>query len=121
VANQIIVALTIEAVGEALVFASQAGADPVKVPGADGRLRSSRTEVLASMIKRTFDQLASGASKGLRGLSGRLTHCTNTTTQQLFSACCAVGRDGPLGHGQGSRSSPITRGLGTRTPAPDVR
>src|SRR5438132_9150485 len=31
VANQIIVALTIEAVGEALVFASKAGADPVKV------------------------------------------------------------------------------------------
>ena len=31
VANQIIVALTIEAVGEALVFASKAGADPSKV------------------------------------------------------------------------------------------
>ena len=31
VANQIIVALTIEAVGEALVFASKAGADPAKV------------------------------------------------------------------------------------------
>src|SRR6202040_3858324 len=31
VANQIIVALTIEAVGEALLFASRAGADPAKV------------------------------------------------------------------------------------------
>ena len=31
VANQIIVALTIEAVGEALVFASKAGADPARV------------------------------------------------------------------------------------------
>ena len=31
VANQIIVAITIEAVGEALVFASKAGADPAKV------------------------------------------------------------------------------------------
>jgi len=31
VANQIIVALTIEAVGEALLFASKAGADPAKV------------------------------------------------------------------------------------------
>lgn len=31
VANQIIVALNIEAVSEALVFASKAGADPVRV------------------------------------------------------------------------------------------
>ena len=31
VANQIIVALTIEAVGEALLFASKAGADPARV------------------------------------------------------------------------------------------
>jgi len=31
VANQIIVALTIEAVGEALLFASKAGADPALV------------------------------------------------------------------------------------------
>ena len=40
VANQIIVALTIEAVGEALLFASRAGADPAKVQaGIDGRVR----------------------------------------------------------------------------------
>ena len=40
VANQIIVALNIAAVGEALLFASKAGADPAKVrAGADGRLR----------------------------------------------------------------------------------
>lgn len=38
VANQIIVALNIEAVSEALLFASKAGADPVRAPGADGRL-----------------------------------------------------------------------------------
>ncbi|MEN1979292.1 NAD-binding protein [Escherichia coli] len=39
VANQIIVALNIEAVSEALLFASKAGADPVRVRrGADGRL-----------------------------------------------------------------------------------
>ncbi len=38
VANQIIVALNIEAVSEALLFASKAGADPVRVPSADGRL-----------------------------------------------------------------------------------
>jgi 2-hydroxy-3-oxopropionate reductase len=40
VANQIMVALTIEAVSEALLFASKAGADPAKVrAGADGRPR----------------------------------------------------------------------------------
>ena len=40
VANQIIVALTIEAVGEALLFASKAGADPSQsTAGTDGRLR----------------------------------------------------------------------------------
>ncbi len=39
VANQIIVALNIEAVSEALVFASKAGADPVRVPGVNGRVR----------------------------------------------------------------------------------
>jgi len=57
VANQIIVALTIEAVGEALVFASKAGADPAKVRQAlMGGLASSRIlEVHGErMIKRTF-------------------------------------------------------------------
>src|SRR3546814_16812155 len=43
VANQIVVALTIEAVAEALVFASKAGADPAKVRQAlMGGLASSR-------------------------------------------------------------------------------
>ena len=58
VANQIIVALTIEAVGEALVFASKAGADPAKVRQAlMGGFASSRIlEVHGErMIKRTFD------------------------------------------------------------------
>src|SRR5436309_12408618 len=58
VANQIIVALTIEAVGEALLFASKAGADPVKVREAlMGGFASSRIlEVHGErMIKRTFD------------------------------------------------------------------
>jgi 2-hydroxy-3-oxopropionate reductase len=36
----VIVAMTIEAVGEALLFAAKAGADPARVrPGLDGRLR----------------------------------------------------------------------------------
>lgn len=58
VANQIIVALNIEAVAEALVFASKAGADPAKVRQAlMGGFASSRVlEVHGErMIKRTFD------------------------------------------------------------------
>ena len=58
VANQIIVALTIEAVGEALVFAAKAGADPAKVRQAlMGGLATSRILELHGerMIKRTFD------------------------------------------------------------------
>ena len=57
VANQIVVALTIEAVAEALVFASKAGADPAKVRQAlMGGLAASRIlEVHGErMIKRTF-------------------------------------------------------------------
>ncbi len=57
VANQIIVALTIEAVAEALVFAAKAGADPAKVRQAlMGGLATSRILELHGerMIKRTF-------------------------------------------------------------------
>jgi 2-hydroxy-3-oxopropionate reductase len=58
VANQIIVALNIAAVGEALLFASRAGADPAKVRTAlMGGFAASRVlEVHGErMIKRTFD------------------------------------------------------------------
>jgi 2-hydroxy-3-oxopropionate reductase len=58
VANQIIVALTIEAVGEALLFASKAGADPAKVRQAlMGGFASSRILEVhgARMIQRNFD------------------------------------------------------------------
>ncbi|MBL8959612.1 MAG: 2-hydroxy-3-oxopropionate reductase [Gemmatimonadetes bacterium] len=58
VANQIIVALNIAAVGEALLFASRAGADPEKVRGAlMGGFAASRVlEVIGErMIKRTFN------------------------------------------------------------------
>jgi len=101
VANQIIVALTIEAVGEALVFASKAGADPVKVRQAlMGGFASSRIlEVHGErMIKRTFDpgfrielhqkDLALALS-GARSLGIALPN--TATAQQLFSACCADG------------------------------
>jgi len=58
VANQIIVALNIAAVGEALLFASRAGADPARVREALlGGFASSRVlEVHGErMLKRTFD------------------------------------------------------------------
>ena len=58
VANQIIVATTIEAVGEALLFASKAGADPVKVRQAlmGGFASSKILEVHGErMIKRNFE------------------------------------------------------------------
>jgi 2-hydroxy-3-oxopropionate reductase len=101
VANQIIVALNIEAVSEALVFAAKAGADPAKVREALlGGFASSRVlEVHAErMIKRTFDpgfrielhqkdlNLALGSARAL-GIA-----LPNTaSTQQLFSACVARG------------------------------
>ncbi|MDD2882284.1 MAG: 2-hydroxy-3-oxopropionate reductase [Rhodoferax sp.] len=58
VANQIIVALNIAAVSEALLFASKAGADPAKVRAAlmGGFAASRILEVHGErMIKRTFD------------------------------------------------------------------
>ena len=61
VVNQIIVALNIQGVSEALVFAPKAGADPGKVRAAlMGGFASSKNvlEVHAErMIKRTFDPL----------------------------------------------------------------
>ena len=101
VANQIIVALNIEAVGEALLFASKMGADPAKVRQAlMGGFASSRIlEVHGErMIKRTFDpgfrielhqkdlNLALSSARAV-GLS-----LPNTATaQELFNACAAHG------------------------------
>jgi 2-hydroxy-3-oxopropionate reductase len=101
VANQIIVALNIEAVGEALLFASRMGADAGKVREAlMGGFAASRVlEVHGDrMVKRTFDpgfrielhqkdlNLALASARQL-GLS-----LPNTATaQQLFSACAAHG------------------------------
>jgi 2-hydroxy-3-oxopropionate reductase len=101
VANQIIVALNIEAVGEALLFASKMGADPTRVRQAlMGGFASSRVlEVHGErMIKRTFDpgfrielhqkdlNLALGNARQI-GLS-----LPNTATvQELFNACAARG------------------------------
>src|SRR4051812_42542019 len=101
VANQIIVALTIEAVAEALLFASKAGADPARVRHAlMGGFASSRIlEVHGErMVARTFDpgfrielhqkdlNLALTTARAL-GVS-----LPNTATaQELFNACSAHG------------------------------
>ena len=101
VANQIVVALTINAVAEGLLFAARAGADPAKVRQALlGGLATSRIlEILGErMVKRTFDpgfrialhqkdlNLALTAARQL-GLALPAT----ATAQQLFSACVAHG------------------------------
>ena len=104
VANQIIVALTIEAVGEALLFASKAGADPAKVRQAlMGGFASSRIlEVHGErMIKRTFDpgfrielhqKDLNLALSGARALGLSLPN--TATTQELFNAAAAARRQG---------------------------
>jgi len=101
VANQIIVALNIEAVGEALLFASKAGADPAKVRQAlmGGFAASRILEVHGErMIKRTFDpgfrielhqKDLSLALAGARALGVSLPN--TATAQELFNACSANG------------------------------
>jgi 2-hydroxy-3-oxopropionate reductase len=101
VANQIIVALNIAAVGEALLFASRAGADPAKVRQAlMGGFASSRIlEVHGErMIKRTFDpgfrirlhQKDLGlALQGARELGVALPQTAGAA--QLMQACAANG------------------------------
>jgi len=101
VANQIIVALNIEAVAEALLFAARAGADPAKVRQAlmGGFASSKILEVHGErMVKRTFQpgfrielhqkdlNLALSNARQL-GIS-----LPNTATaQELFNACAAHG------------------------------
>lgn len=101
VANQIVVALTIEAVAEGLLFASRAGADPAKVREAlMGGLATSRIlEVHGErMIKRGFDpgfrielhqKDLNLALSNARDLGLSLPGTANA--QQLFSACVAHG------------------------------
>jgi 2-hydroxy-3-oxopropionate reductase len=101
VANQIIVALNIAAVGEALVFASKAGADPAKVRQAlMGGFASSRIlEVHGErMIKRTFNpgfriklhqKDLSLALQGARELGVALPQTASAA--QLMQACAANG------------------------------
>jgi 2-hydroxy-3-oxopropionate reductase len=104
VANQIVVALTIGAVAEGLLFASKAGADPAKVRQAlTGGLATSRILELHGerMIKRTFDpgfrielhqKDLNLALEGARSLGMALP--ATAVTQQLFSTCVAHGGAG---------------------------
>lgn len=101
VANQIIVALNIEAVAEALLFASKAGADPAKVRQAlmGGFASSKILEVHGErMIKRTFNpgfrislhqKDLSLALSNARLLKISLPNTANA--QELFNACAAHG------------------------------
>ena len=101
VANQIIVALTIEAVGEALLFASKAGADPAKVREAlmGGFAASRILEVHGErMISRNFQpgfrielhqKDLNLAQEGARALGLALPN--TAMAQQMFSACVAQG------------------------------
>ena len=101
VANQIIVALTIEAVGEALLFASKAGADPARVRAAlMGGFANSRILELHGerMVKRNFapgfrvelhQKDLNLALSGARALGISLPN--TATCQELFNAAAAAG------------------------------
>lgn len=101
VANQIIVALNIEAIGEALLFASKASADPARVRTAlmGGFASSKILEVHGErMVKGTFDpgfriglhqKDLNLALTGARELVLNLPNTANA--QQLFSTCVAHG------------------------------
>jgi 2-hydroxy-3-oxopropionate reductase len=101
VANQIIVALTIEAVAEALLFASKAGVDPARVRKAlMGGFAGSRVLEIHGerMIKRSFEpgfrielhqKDLDLALKGARSLGVTLPN--TVTTQELFNRCVTRG------------------------------
>ena len=109
VANQIIVALNIAAVSEALVFASKAGADPARIRQAlmGGFAASRILEVHGErMIKRTFkpgfrialhQKDLNLALQGARALGVALPQTANAA--QLMQSCAA------LGHGQADHSA----------------
>lgn len=101
VANQIIVALNIEAVSEALLFASKMGADPARVREAlmGGFASSKILEVHGErMIKRTFDpgfkihlhqKDLNLALENARKIGVSLPN--TATAQELFNSCSAHG------------------------------
>ncbi len=101
VANQIIVALNIEAVAEALLFASKAGADPARVRQAlmGGFASSKILEVHGErMVKRTFNpgfrielhqKDLNLALSSARQMGVALPN--TASAQELFNACAAHG------------------------------
>ena len=119
VANQIIVALNIEAVAEALLFASKAGADPAKVRQAlmGGFAASRILEVHGErMIQRTFNpgfrielhqKDLNLALQGARELGVSLPHTASAA--QLMQACAANGMAG-LDHSALCRSLELMAG-----------
>jgi len=101
VANQIIVALNIQAVAEALLFASKAGADPAKVRQAlmGGFAASRILEVHGErMVKRTFapgfriELHQKDLNLALQGAKSLGISLPNTATaQELMNSCAAHG------------------------------
>jgi 2-hydroxy-3-oxopropionate reductase len=104
VANQIIVALNIEVVAEALLFASKAGADPAKVRQAllGGFAASRILEVHGErMLKRTFapgfriELHAKDLAIALAGARTLQVSLPNTAhCQEMFNASFAAGEGG---------------------------
>ena len=125
VANQIIVALNIAAVGEALVFASKAGADPAKVRQAlMGGFAASRILEMHGerMIKRSFapgfrialhQKDLNLAMQSARSLGVALPQTAGAA--QLMNACAA------LGYGQQDHSALVRalEALAQHTVAPE--
>jgi 2-hydroxy-3-oxopropionate reductase len=119
VANQIIVALNIEAVAEALLFASKAGADPARVRQAlmGGFAASRILEVHGErMVQRTFNpgfrielhQKDLGlALQGAREMGVALPHTASAA--QLMQVCAAHGLAG-LDHSALCRSLELMSG-----------
>lgn len=101
VANQIIVALNIQAVSEALLFASKAGADPARVREAlMGGFASSRILEIHGerIVKRTFEPgfrielHQKDLNLALQGAKQLNISLPNTAiTQELMNACAANG------------------------------
>ena len=126
VANQIIVALNIEAVGEALLFASKAGADPAKVRQAlmGGFAASRILEVHGErMVQRTFtpgfrlelhQKDLNLALQGAKELGVSLPHTASAA--QLMQSCVAHGLAG-LDHSALCRALEL---MANHTIAPDA-
>jgi 2-hydroxy-3-oxopropionate reductase len=119
VANQIIVALNIEAVAEALLFASKAGADPAKVRQAlmGGFAASRILEVHGErMVKRTFNPgfrielHQKDLNLALQGAKELGVSLPNTASAaQLMQSCAAHGWAG-LDHSALCRSLELMAG-----------